>query len=153
MTEISERRHLAYTADELFDLVADIERYPEFLPWCDRLEILSRERGGERLIAEMTVSFKIYRERFKTEVMLDRAARAISIRYLTGPFKRLENEWRFEPEGEGATIDFFISFEFKSRALQFIVGMFFDEAFRRMVAAFDERAGMLYRKRQRAAVE
>jgi coenzyme Q-binding protein COQ10 len=141
-----EQRRLPYAPDQVFELVADVERYPEFLPWCEKLEVMSREKKGdlETLVAEMVVSFGLYRERFKTEVTLDRPARTISNRYLKGPFKHLENEWRFIGEGEGTLVDFTIAFEFRSYPLQLLVGVFFDEAFRRLVAAFDARAAKLY---------
>ncbi|MFO1187961.1 MAG: type II toxin-antitoxin system RatA family toxin [Alphaproteobacteria bacterium] len=148
-----EHKRLPYKPDQVFDLVADIERYPDFLPWCEALKVLSRETSGhtELLVAEMTVGFNVYRERFKTEVTLDRAARRISIRYLKGPFKRLENDWRFEPDGEGTRVDFDIAYEFRSPALQMLVGFFFEEALRRLVAAFDARAAALYGKPRRPA--
>jgi coenzyme Q-binding protein COQ10 len=146
MPKHHEQRRLPYAPDQVFDLVADVERYPEFLPWCEKLEVISREKKGdlETLIAEMVVSFGLYRERFKTAVRLDRAARTISIRYLKGPFRRLENEWLFIGEGEGTLVDFTIAFEFRSYPLQLFVGLFFEEAFRRLVAAFDARAAKLY---------
>ena len=149
MAEHCEQRRLPYAPDLIFDLVADVERYSEFLPWCEKLTVLSRERRGdeELLVAEMTVAFKVYRERFKTEVTLNRHARTISVAYLKGPFKRLANEWRFTPDGDGTMVDFFIAFEFKSRALQMLVGLLFEEAFRRLVAAFDARARALYGRR------
>lgn len=149
MAQHKELKYLPYHPDQIFDLVADVERYPEFLPWCERLALLSRETRDmqERLIAEMTVSFNVYRERFRTEVLLDREARTIEVTYLDGPFKYLENDWRFAPEGEGTLADFRIAFEFKSRALQLVAGFFFDEAFRRLVAAFDARARFLYGRR------
>jgi len=144
-----ERRHLPYPPDEVFSLVADVERYPEFLPWCEKLAVTSRTQEGSRveLVAAMTVSFKIYRERFLTRVRLDRDARTIFIDYLDGPFKRLENSWRFFPAGDGTDIAFRIAFEFKSRALQLLVGVVFEEAFRRLVGAFEARARALYGRR------
>lgn len=148
-----ERKFLPYSPDQVFDLVADVERYPEFLPWCESLKVLSRDTRGDRalLVAEMAVGFNVYRERFKTEVMLDRAARHISIRYLKGPFKRLENEWHFEADGEGTLVEFEIAYELKSLPLQMVVSFFFEEALRRLVAAFDTRAAALYGPRRRTA--
>jgi len=144
-----ERKILPYAPDEVFDLVADVERYPEFLPWCESLKVLSREARGEAelLTAEMTIAFNVYRERIKTEVTLDRSARNIRVRYLKGPFKRLETAWQFAGEGAGTLVDFDITYEFKSTTLQMVVGFFFEEAVRRMVAAFDARAAKLYRER------
>lgn len=149
MRKHHERKSLPYRPDQVFDLVADVERYPEFLPWCESLKVISREaRGeGELLTAEMTIAFNVYRERIKTEVTLDRGARNIRVRYLKGPFKRLETAWQFAAQGAGTLVDFDIAYEFKSTALQMVVGFFFEEAVRRMVAAFDARAARLYGSR------
>jgi coenzyme Q-binding protein COQ10 len=144
-----DHKFLPYTDEQVFGLVADVERYPEFLPWCDALTVTSRETDGarEKVVAEMTVSFKVYTERFRTEVHLDRAARTIDVSYLDGPFRKLENSWRFTSQDGGTLVDFFIAYEFKSAALQLVVGFFFEEAFRRLVAAFDARARALYGRR------
>lgn len=142
MPSHAERRHLPYTQEQLFELVADIESYPEFLPWCVASRI--RERDGEVIHADLVIGFKMIRERFTSRVTLDRPNR-IDVRYADGPFKYMENHWIFEPAPEGGTIiDFYVDFEFRSRMLQAVIGAFFHEAVRRMVAAFETRAKALY---------
>ena len=131
----------------MFDLVADVERYPEFLPLCEGLAVRSRKErdGKELLIADMTIGYKAIRETFTTQVLLNRAERAIHVEYVNGPFKYLNNHWKFldGPQG-GCIIDFHVDFEFKSRVLQQLIGLLFDEAVRRMVAAFETRARKLH---------
>ena len=150
MTQHRERRTLPYPADDMLGLVANIERYPDFIPWCRSMRILSREmRDGKEIVtAEMGISFKVYRERFTSEVTSDRAARTISIRYLDGPFRYLNNDWAFEETEDGCIVDFFIDFEFKSRTLQMLIGLVFEEAVRRMIGAFEARARVLYGRRK-----
>jgi coenzyme Q-binding protein COQ10 len=132
----------------MFDLVADVERYPEFVPLCQSLKVKSRTTAGdgvETVIADMTVSFKLIRERFTSRVTLDRARRLITVEYLHGPFSRLENRWTFEPQGDAACIvGFYISYEFKSRMLAVVMGAMFDAAFQRFAAAFERRADEIY---------
>jgi len=131
----------------MFDLVADVERYPEFLPLCDALTIRSRkERDGKiLLIADMTVGYKAIRETFTTQVLLNKAERAIDVKYIDGPFKYLDNRWRFTPsENGGCVIDFFIDYEFKSRILGALMGSMFDRAFRMFTDAFETRANKIY---------
>ena len=143
---------MPYAADRLFDLVADVASYPKFLPWCSDAEVISREAkdGREVMLADLTISFKVHKERFRSEVTLDRAARTIGTRYIDGPFKHMVSEWRFEPASESATdVGFFIDFQFKSRALQMLIGLLFEEAVKRIVSAFESRARALY-GRQRA---
>ena len=152
MTVHREKRRVPYAADDMFALVADIERYPEFLPWCSNLRILERgeEDGLPYLLAEMTISFKIHRERFRTRVGLDEANRQIHITYIDGPFRYLNNDWTFIPSEDGiSVVDFFIDFEFRSRGLQVLIGFVFNEAVRRMIGAFEGRARVLYGKRGR----
>ena len=142
MPSHSERRLLPYTPEQIFDLVADIERYPEFLPWCQEAEIRSRE--GEVITADLVIGFRMFRERFTSEVSLKRPER-IDVRYRKGPLRRLENRWGFSPHGDGhCMIDFHVDFEFRSRLLQVLIGAVFHEAFRRMVGAFEARARALY---------
>lgn len=138
----SERRHLPYRPDQLYDLVADIERYPEFLPWCLAARI--RKRDGDTIHADLVIGFKMVRERFTSRVVLSPPDR-IHVTYAEGPFRYLNNHWLFEaaPEG-GCVIDFFVDFEFRNRMLQKIIEMLFNEAVRRMVAAFEARARQLY---------
>ena len=127
----------------MFDLVADVGRYPEFLPWCVAARILSR--CETRMRAELAIGFKGIRERFTSLVTLDRANRRIGVTYENGPFKYLVNDWRFEPDGEGrCVIHFHIEFQFRSRILELLMGRLFDEAVRRMVRAFETRADALY---------
>ena len=138
----------------MFDLVADVERYPEFVPLCKALKIRQRRQnddGTETIVADMTVSFKLVRETFASEVMLDRAGRKINVRYLRGPFSSLENRWTFEPKGknnseEACDVSFFIAYEFKSRMLAMLMGTMFDAAFTRFSTAFEKRADVVYGK-------
>jgi coenzyme Q-binding protein COQ10 len=138
----SERRVLPYTPQQLFDLVADIERYPEFLPWCVATRIT--ERSDDRLVSEMVIGFKMFRERFVSRVKLDREGHRIDVSYAEGPFKYLTNHWLFEAHPRGCMIDFFVEFEFRSRLLQKVIQVLFHEAVRRMVGAFEARARDLY---------
>ena len=139
----AEKRAVPYSAEQMFDLVADVLRYPEFLPWCLAARI--RERHGDVLIADLVIGFKMIRERFTSRVLLDRPAMTINVTYADGPFKYMANHWRFEAKsGGGCLIDFYVDFEFKSALLQKLIGVLFNEAVRRMVAAFEARARQLY---------
>ncbi len=137
----AEQRVLPYTQAQLFALVADIERYPEFLPWCVGSRII--ERDADRVVAELIIGFKMFRERFTSRVALDPPQR-IDVSYADGPFRYLTNRWEFAPAAGGCRIDFFVDFEFKSRLMQKVIEMLFGEAVRRMVGAFEKRAGDLY---------
>ncbi len=137
----AEERVLPYTPEQLFALVADVERYPEFLPWCVAARI--RERRPDLIVADLVIGFKMFRERFTSRVKLD-PPRRIDVAYTEGPFRYLDNHWIFEPVPEGCRIDFFVDFEFKSRLLQRLIEVLFSEAVRRMVAAFEHRAQQLY---------
>ena len=128
----------------MFDLVADIEKYPEFLPWCVGTRIRSRE--GSLVVADMIIGYKMFRESFTSRVTLSKPDR-IDVEYSDGPFKYLHNHWIFEPDGKGTCIDFFVDFEFKSRILQAMIGVVFGEAVRIMVNAFERRAETVYGKR------
>jgi coenzyme Q-binding protein COQ10 len=131
----------------MFDLVADVESYPQFLPMCEALVVKSRrERDGRTLlIADMTVGYKLIRETFTSQVLLDRAVLVIDTKYLDGPFKYLKNRWHFEPVGEEACkVHFHIDYEFKSRMLGVVMGSMFDIAFRKFTQAFEERAAKIY---------
>ena len=116
MTEHSESRIVPYTADLMYRIVADIERYPEFLPWVAALRVLSR--GEKEMVAEMAVGYGPFRERYTSRVSLDPAARSIDVVEIKGPFRRLENHWRFTPHKDGCRIDFSIVFEFRNPLLQ-----------------------------------
>jgi coenzyme Q-binding protein COQ10 len=144
----AERRQLPYTQEQLFDLVADVERYPEFLPWC--LGARVRERSAATIIADLLIGFRMVRERFTSRVQLNRPSR-IDVSYTDGPFRYLENHWEFIPQADGTClIDFYVDFEFRSRMLQKLIGLLFGEAVRRMVSAFEARARQLYGARDRA---
>ncbi len=145
MAQHRESRIVPYTADLMFRIVADVERYPEFLPWVTGLRVLSRAKEGEReiLTAEMIVGFRALRERYTSRVVLDPAARTIDVTQTDGPFRQLENHWRFTPEGQGARVDFEIVFEFKNRLLNAVAGGAFALAQKRMSHAFEERAKKL----------
>ena len=139
----AERRVLPYRPDQLFDLVADIERYPEFLPWCVGVRI--RERKEDSVVADLIIGFKMIRERFTSRVKLDRPGLRIDVAYAEGPFRYLNNHWLFEPMPDGhCRIDFYVDFEFRSHVLQRIIGALFNEAVRRMVSAFENRVKKLY---------
>jgi len=139
----TETRKLPYTAQQMFDLVADVGRYPEFLPWCVGARV--REQQENMLHADLMIGFKMVREKFTSKVWLDRAERRIDVEYINGPFRTLKNHWTFydEPNG-GCRIEFFLEFEFSSAMLQKLIGVLFHEAVRRMVAAFEARAKQLY---------
>jgi coenzyme Q-binding protein COQ10 len=151
MPSFTNKRRVQHAASEMFDLVADVERYPEFVPLCQSLKIRQRTPkpdGTEIVIADMTVSFNLVREGFTSEVTLDRPNLKITVRYLRGPFSNLENRWTFEPKGEGACdVGFYIAYEFKSRMLALLMGSMFDAAFARFSAAFEKRADKVYGKR------
>jgi coenzyme Q-binding protein COQ10 len=139
----AEKRHLPYRPDQLFDMVADIERYPEFLPWCVGARI--RSRNDNVIIADLMIGFRMIRERFTSKVTLDRPGHRIDVAYTEGPFRYLDNHWIFEPDGQGGTqLDFYVDFEFRSLLLQKVIGVVFHEAVRRMVGAFETRAKHLY---------
>ncbi len=137
----AEKRFLPYTPEQLFDLVADVERYPDFLPWCVGARIRSRE--GDTIRADLVIGYKVFRERFASKVVLDRPRR-IDVAYSDGPFRYLANHWLFEPKDGGCEIDFFVDFEFRSRLMRRMIGVLFNEAVRRMVASFEARANALY---------
>ncbi|WP_213775197.1 SRPBCC family protein [Bradyrhizobium sp. dw_78] len=150
MPRFSSKRRVHHSALQMFDLVADVERYPEFVPLCQSLKIRERtpkSDGTEIVIADMTVSFKLVRESFTSQVTLDRPNLKILVEYLRGPFSSLENRWTFEPRSEtDCDVGFFISYEFKSRMLALLMGSMFDAAFQRFAAAFEKRADAVYGK-------
>lgn len=138
----AEKRHLPYTPEQLFDMVADVEKYPEFLPWAVACRI--RRREGNTLYADLMIGFKMIREKFTSRVILDRPNR-VDVTYAEGPFKYLNNHWIFERQADGSTIiDFYVDFEFHSKILQTVMGALFNEAVRVMVSSFEKRARQLY---------
>ena len=151
MPRFSNKRLVQHGAEQMFDLVADVERYPEFVPLCQALKIRQRRTnpdGTETIVADMTVSFKLVKETFTSEVTLDKPHLKILVRYLKGPFANLENRWTFEAKTEEACeVGFFIAYEFKSKMLATLMGAMFDAAFTRFSAAFEKRADMTYGKR------
>jgi coenzyme Q-binding protein COQ10 len=150
MPRFSNKRRVQHRAEQMFNLVADVERYPEFVPLCQSLKIRQRTPkpdGTELVVADMTVSFKLVRETFTSQITLDRPNLKILVEYLKGPFSRLENRWTFEPRGdEACDVGFFIAYEFKSRMLALLMGTMFDAAFSRFSAAFERRADQIYGK-------
>jgi coenzyme Q-binding protein COQ10 len=152
----AEIRRMPYSAAEMYALIADVRAYPEFLPWCSGARIRTRlpqPDGSEIIEADLVISFKVFRERFGSRVTLrpgphNTSEQKIDVAYLDGPFRYLNNHWRFKPVGETACeVDFFVDFEFHSKTLQAIIGVVFHEAMRRIVRAFEDRAGQLYGKR------
>jgi coenzyme Q-binding protein COQ10 len=140
----AEKRVLPHTPEQMFELVIDIEKYPEFLPWCVATRV--RERDGYSSTSDMVIGFKVFRERFTTHVEAKWPDR-IDVTYSDGPFKYLNNHWIFEAHGDGeCLIDFFVDFEFRSRFLQKTIGAVFNEAVQRMISSFEKRADELYGK-------
>jgi coenzyme Q-binding protein COQ10 len=148
MPQFTTTRAVRHAAAGMFDLVADVERYPEFVPLCRSLKVRKRieePEGVEIVIADMTVAYKLISETFTSRVTLDRPNLQILVEYLEGPFSRMENRWNFRPTGaKTCEVTFFISYEFKSRMLGLLMGSMFDLAFRRFAAAFERRADMVY---------
>ena len=148
MPQFSTTHRVRHSAAHMFDLVADIERYPEFVPLCRSLKVRKRipePEGVEILVADMTVAYKFIHETFTSRVTLDRPNLQILVEYLEGPFSRLENRWAFHPIGEQVCdVEFFISYEFKSWTLDMLMGTVFDVAFRRFAVAFERRADVVY---------
>ncbi len=139
-------REVPFTAEQMFAVVADVEKYPLFLPLCETLTVRSREQrdGATVLVATMGVGYKAIRESFTTRVTLRPAERRIEVRYLDGPFRHLENLWRFAPRENGCEVHFYISYEFRSAVLGAVMGAVFDKAFRKFAEAFEARARVLY---------
>lgn len=148
MPEFSTRRRVRHSAADMFDLVADMERYPEFVPLCSAMRIRRRipePEGVEVVLADMTVAYKLLRESFTSRVTLDRPNLQIFVEYIQGPFSRMQNRWIFHPLGEqSCEVAFFISYEFRSRTLGLLMGAMFETAFRRFSSAFERRADQVY---------
>ena len=147
MPQFSTKRRVHHAATDMFDLVADVDKYPQFVPLCSALTVKSRaEKDGKTvLVADMTVAYKIIRETFTSRVTLDRQGLKIMVEYLNGPFKRMQNRWTFYPvEAKVCDVEFFIDYEFRSRTLAVLMGAMFDSAFRRFAVAFEQRADEIY---------
>jgi coenzyme Q-binding protein COQ10 len=148
MPRFTTKRRVRHSATEMFDLVADVDTYPKFVPLCAGMRVRSRSQKGERatmLVADMTVAYKLIHQTFTSRVTLDRPNLKVMVEYIDGPFRRLQNRWAFRPEGEQACdVEFFIDYEFKSRTLGLLMGTLFETVFRRMAAAFEQRADAVY---------
>ena len=147
MPQFSTSRRVQHSAENMFELVADVERYPEFVPLCQAMRVRSHttEGGREVITVTMTVAYKMLRESFTSRVLLDRGGQEICVSYLDGPFKHLENVWSFRPAGDGlCEVGFNIAYEFRSRVLQSLMGAVFDKAFRKFADAFEKRADQVY---------
>lgn len=149
MPSFSSSRSVGFSPEQMFDLVADVEQYPEFLPLCEALKIRRRgvlDDNRDMLLADMTVGYKAIRETFTSRVTLDRTNLKILVEYVDGPFSHLENRWTFVSEGQGTRVEFFIDYQFKSRMLGMLMGAMFETAFRKFSDAFVERAGKIYKR-------
>ncbi|MGA2895239.1 MAG: type II toxin-antitoxin system RatA family toxin [Xanthobacteraceae bacterium] len=148
MPQFSTKRRVRHSAANMFDLVADVDHYPEFVPLCRALRVRRRTTDGEGrevVIVDMTVAYKLVRESFTTRVTLDRPKLQILVEYLEGPFQKMNNRWTFRPTADNACeVEFFIAYEFRSRMLGLMMGAMFDAAFRRFSAAFERRADEVY---------
>ena len=149
MPQITTKRRVSHSAVDMFDLVADVEQYPRFVPFCRDLRVLRRDQGGEDgtevLVANMTVAYKLIKETFTSRVTLDPAQMRIHVKYLNGPFTRMENRWEFHAiDDNSCEVEFFLAYEFKSRALALVMGSMFDAVFRRFASAFEQRADVVY---------
>jgi coenzyme Q-binding protein COQ10 len=146
MPSHKETRHVPFSASDMFALVAAVEKYPEFLPWCQGARVRSREIAGDKeiLLADLLIAYKMFRERFTSRVTADKAAMTVDADYVKGPFHHLDNHWHFEPAENGCFVHFSVDFEFKSRTLEALIAGVFAKAVDRMVEAFIERAYVLY---------
>jgi len=148
MPQFSTTRRVRHSATDMFDLVADVEHYPQFVPLCRSLQVRKRtsdSEGREVIVADMSIAYKLVRETFTSRVTLDRNNRQILVEYLEGPFARMNNRWSFRPVDEkSCEVEFFITYEFRSRTLGILMGAVFDAAFRRFAAAFERRADAVY---------
>ena len=149
MPSFRSERRVRHKAGQMFDLVADCERYPEFVPLCTGLRVRNRRpdgQGRETLIADMSVGYKVIRETFTSRVVLDKPRLRVVVEYIDGPFSHMENIWTFrnEPEGARSVVTFFIDYEFRSRTLSALMGSMFDSAFRKFAQAFEQRANAVY---------
>ena len=148
MTSHAETKYLPYTAKEMFDLVADISSYPEFLPWCAAARVRKEVQKGDvkQVEADLVISFKVFREKFGSRVLLDVSNYIIETDYIDGPFRYMHSVWSFEDCKDGCEVKFDVNFEFKNAMLQSIIGLVFNDAMQRIVRAFERRASDLYNK-------
>lgn len=145
MSSHSEVRVVPYPPDLMFQVVADVEKYPQFLPWCTGLRVLKRDhvKGRDVLLAEMLVGYKGIRERYTSRVILDREGRTVDVTQTDGPFRVLENHWKFTPEGEGTRVEVSLAYEFRSRMLNMVASAAFGRVYAKMADAFEARAKAL----------
>jgi coenzyme Q-binding protein COQ10 len=149
MPEFTTKRRVRHSASDMFDLVADVEHYPEFVPLCRSLKVRNRSAengaGEEVIVADMTIAYKLISETFTSRVTLNKNALTILVEYLEGPFRRMNNRWTFRPaDSDSCDVEFFLTYEFRSRTLALLMGSVFDAAFRRFAAAFERRADQVY---------
>ena len=146
MTSHAETKYLPYTAKEMFNLVADISSYPEFLPWCAAARVKKEIQQGavKQIEADLVISFKVFREKFGSRVLLDTSNYVIETDYIDGPFRYMHSVWSFKNREEGCEVKFDVDFEFKNAMLQSIIGLVFNDAMQRIVRAFERRASDLY---------
>ncbi len=150
MPQFATKRRVRHAAADMFDLVADVDQYPEFVPLCTALKVRSRTEKGDTIVvvAAMTVAYKVISQTFTSRVTLDKPNLQILVEYLDGPFSRLQNRWTFKPTGDtSCEVEFFIDYEFKSRTLAMLMGAMFDTAFRKFAVAFEQRADKVYGKK------
>ena len=148
MPQFSAKRQVRHAAGDMFDLVADVEKYPQFVPLCAAMRLRSsqeKDNGTVVLVAEMTVSYKLVRQSFTSRVTLDKPNLRIRVEYLDGPFSHMQNRWSFRPSGaDMCEVEFFIDYEFRSRTLAVLMGAMFETVFRRMANSFEQRADAVY---------
>ena len=147
MPKVTKLHEVAHSARDMYELVADVEKYPEFLPLCQSLSVRSRKQreGRTMLIADMTVAYKVIKESFTSQVMLNPEELTIDVKYLDGPFRYLDNHWQFRETGrDSCEINFDLDYELRSRSLQLVMGSVFDLAFSRFTTAFEDRANKIY---------
>jgi coenzyme Q-binding protein COQ10 len=147
MPELQAHNFVPYTPEQMFAIVADIESYPQFVPYCDHVQVLARERQGEDVeivTARMTVRYRVFSETYTSRATLDRKALAVDVMQMEGPFKSLLNTWRFQDAGGKTKIDFYLHYEFRSHGLNLVMRGFFQKMFRNFEAAFEQRARRLY---------
>ena len=152
MPQFTTKRRVRHAASDMFDLVADVEKYPEFVPLCSAMRVRSRsdkDGGITVMVAEMTIAYKLIRQTFTSRATLDKPKLKILVEYLDGPFSRMQNRWAFHATGENACeVEFFIDYEFKSRTFAVLMGAMFETIFRRMAAAFEQRADVVYGRKR-----